>query len=261
MERAATHTPLVLLHGFAQSPASWNEVACDLKQAGYAVLTPPIGCASEAYAPVDLPAATLDALASELLDVLDDAGIDRVDLVGYSMGGRVALTFALAHPERLSSLVLESAGVGLRGEAERAAAAARDAVLAERLRTERIEAFVDYWEELPIFATQKELPPEQRARVRAERCACDPHGLALLVEAAGQHTMPDLRPRLCEITVPMLYLAGQRDVRYRMLSEELETTYGVTVQRFDTGHDIHLEDHAAFVAALCRFYAENDRRS
>ncbi len=254
----------MLLHGFAQSGATWRGTVATLESTGYRVLVPNLGgrrvgdAEATADAPLDPAAYTFAGLVDFLEDLLDREEVDRVNLVGYSMGGRVALHFALVHPERLASLVLESAGLGPRDTEERAAYRRRDAALVDHLRNGSIEGFVDRWEELPIFATQKNLSAEARACVREERLANDPEVLAYLLEGAGQHVMPDLRPCLSGITVPMLYLAGSRDAKYRMLSEELGRAYDISVHRFDTGHDIHLEDSASYSATLREFYARND---
>jgi 2-succinyl-6-hydroxy-2,4-cyclohexadiene-1-carboxylate synthase len=259
MDSAAlsTHDPVILLHGFAQSPATWHETIVLLEAAGYRAYAPDIlqvknteisACPRERYY-------SFPSLVATLVSWLDHEGFDRVNLVGYSMGGRIALHVAQAYSQRVSSLVLESCGLGPRDGAAQIANEEWDAALAARLRRNTIGDFVDYWENLPLFASQKELPPEVRERVRAERLAHDPELLARLVEGIGQHTMSDMRTLLREIKIPLLYMVGTYDEKYRMLADEIESSFGVMVRRFDTGHDIHLEDTVAFSTALCDFYA------
>jgi len=251
------HDPVILLHGFAQSPATWYETIVLLEAAGYCAYAPDLlqvknkgisACSSE-------PHYSFPSLVATLVSWLDREGFDRVNLVGYSMGGRIALHVAQAYPQRVSSLVLESCGLGPHDGAAQIANEEWDAALAARLRSNTIDDFVDYWESLPLFASQKKLPPEVRERVRVERLAHDPELLARLVEGIGQHAMSDMRYLLSEITMPLLYMVGTHDEKYRMLSDEIESSFGTVIRRFDTGHDIHLEDTVAFSATLCDFYA------
>ncbi len=256
---SAIHDPIVFLHGFAQSPATWNKTISLLESAGYDSCAPDflkVNCdgfigdsSGHDY--------SFSSITARLAAFLNHQGFERINLVGYSMGGRVALYFAQLYPDRLSSLVFESCGLGPSDSASQKINEQRDISLADRLRTSTISDFVDYWETLPLFVSQKKLPSQIRDAVRVERLANDPEDLARIVEGMGQHMMSDMRPLLSEITMPVLYLAGVQDEKYRMLSEEVELIQAISVRRFDTGHDIHLEDTAGFSAALCDFYRTN----
>jgi 2-succinyl-6-hydroxy-2,4-cyclohexadiene-1-carboxylate synthase len=129
-------------------------------------------------------------------------------LVGYSMGGRIALHAALREPERFGSLVLigVSAGVEDRDERRRA-----DEELASWIETHSIEEVVERWERQPVFATQSD---ELRARQRADRLGHDPRQLALLLRSAGQGATPPVWDRLHELRCPVLLVAGELDERY-----------------------------------------------
>lgn len=245
---------IMLLHGFMQSHHTWDTVRDALVTRGYDVVAPDFAGHGDAPAPHEASAYTFDALVDALVDVLDSAGLVQANIVGYSMGGRVAELFATAHPERVASLVLESAGIGPSNEEGRDTLIARDKGTAARLRDDGIEVFVDWWEELPIFATQRFLPDEIRAQVRAERLAHDPEALALTVEATGQHAMPDMRRAMNEARFPLLYLAGTDDAKYRAVAEELAAFGGIDVKLIEAGHDIHVENPDAFLRALTGYY-------
>jgi 2-succinyl-6-hydroxy-2,4-cyclohexadiene-1-carboxylate synthase len=129
-------------------------------------------------------------------------------LVGYSMGGRIALHAALREPERFGSLVLigVSAGVDDRDARRRA-----DEELASWIETHSIEQVVERWERQPVFATQSD---ELRARQRPGRLSHDPRDLARLLRSAGQGATPPVWDRLHELRCPVLLIAGERDERY-----------------------------------------------
>ena len=182
-------------------------------------------------------------------------------VVGYSMGGRVALAAASSQPETFArfagGLVLESAGLGPVDEREREDAAERDARNAAALRRDGLSAFMDAWERLDLFATQRDLPASARERMRASRLANDAEALARTFEHAGQHAMParvDVLAALASLRAsgaPVRYIAGALDVKYRTLAEGLEDE-GLCEVRIvaGAGHNVHLEAPAAYLRAL-----------
>ena len=183
-------------------------------------------------------------------------------VVGYSMGGRVALSALLeagpaAFAKQTRGLLLESVGLGPRTEAERDAAVMRDADTVRRLRETSLEDFMTYWENLPLFESQKALPKKARAMVRAGRLANDPEALAKCVECAGQHRMPSYRETsqaLRELGMrgyPTLYLTGEKDAKYSRLAATLHEG-GVIQTRIapKVGHNVHLEAPEVFAACV-----------
>ena len=136
-------------------------------------------------------------------------------LVGYSMGGRIALHAALRRAGDWSALVLigVSAGVDERDERRRA-----DEKLAAWIEQHSIEEVVDRWERLPVFATQSD---ELRARQRAGRLSHSPGELARLLRSAGQGATPPVWDRLHELRCPVLLVAGERDGHYAEAAQRM----------------------------------------
>jgi len=199
---------LVLLHGFSQTGASWDPVRAALRAAPDPVLAPDLrghGAAS-AVRPVSLSAvlADLDALLA-----------DGAALAGYSMGGRIALHSALAHPGRLARLVLIGASPGLADPAERAARRAADEALAARVEAGSIEAFADAWGALGLWAGQ---PPAVAAAARADRLANDPAGLAAALRGLGTGALAPVWDRLGELALPVELVVGERDAKFRAVA-------------------------------------------
>ena len=246
--------PVVLLHGFSQVPGSWGEVAPLLAESlGREVWAPEyVGPGDDAEPVPDGSSYSFDALVEAAAGFCRTCGAP-VALVGYSMGGRVALGVARRHPEALASLVLENAGLGPAGVEERAVAARADAEVSRRLRSETLSNFMDWWEERPVFASQRGLPADRRALLRAGRMDNDPAELALVVEGAGKHAMPDLSGVPGELAargVPTLYLAGELDPKYAGVARVLACE-GVCARVLPgVGHDAHFEDAGLFCATV-----------
>ena len=247
--------PLILLHGFAQSSASWDAVARKLAATGRPIYALDLVGHGESERPADACAYALDAQGEALLSfarmVADREGA-RPAVLGYSMGGRVTLAALRRDPRAFAAVVLEAAGFGPATQAERDAATERDAACAARLRADGLEAFMDFWEQLPLFASQRDLPPDVRERLRAGRMANDAEALARTFEQAGQHVMPSRAETLETLAVlraggtPLLYLAGERDEKYRALAAQAAEA-GATVRIIPgAGHNAHLEAPATF---------------
>ena len=277
----AEAAPVVLLHGFAQSAASWDNIAELLGRTRSVVALDLVGHGgsdrpegADAYA-LGVQGEMLLAYLASPVGVAALAAPGRSNggsasaahgsrkplVVGYSMGGRVALAAASSQPETFArfagGLVLESAGLGPVDEHEREDAAERDARNAAALRRDGLSAFMDAWERLDLFATQRDLPASARERMRASRLANDAEALARTFEHAGQHAMParvDALAVLASLRVsgaPVRYIAGALDVKYRTLAEGLEDE-GLCEVRIvaGAGHNVHLEAPAAYLRAL-----------
>lgn len=268
-----------MLHGFAQHPDSWNKVADKLLACGFEAIAVDLSRLALRLArkggpegePVpsqgdDRPADPFGIACSHVAHVVRSAfeqtGVAPV-LVGYSLGGRIALETALRDESLpLAGLVLESAGLGPADRAQRETLRQRNAAWAQRVRSEGVEAFMEWWATLPLFATQASLPAPVREALRAGRVDNDPEGLALQLEGWGQHAQAERSMALAFLAraakrLPAMYLAGALDAKYAALAEEVRAAApGAQVRVVpDVGHNIHLEAPGAYVEELKKVLA------
>ncbi len=226
-------TPAVLLlHGFTHTGASWDPVVAALGER-YRATAPDIrghGSASDAE-PVTLESvlADLDALAPE-----------RFTLVGYSMGGRLALHAALAMPYRVDSLILIGASPGLANRGEREERRRLDEGLAAEIERSSIDEFARRWARTPVLAR---LPQDVLARAHADRLRNTPAGLARALRGLGTGALPPLWDRLPELRAPVRLVAGERDERFSAIAERMAALVSDarTVIVPGAGHAVHLE--------------------
>jgi 2-succinyl-6-hydroxy-2,4-cyclohexadiene-1-carboxylate synthase len=234
---------LVLLHGFTNTGASWDGVAAAVDER-YRPLAPDIrghGTASAAT-PVDL--------ASVIADVSALTGpTETFTLVGYSMGGRLALHVAFALASRVDRLVLIGASPGLPTPAERAARVHADERLADEIEAMTIEAFAARWAQTPVLADQ---PARVRAAADADRRRNTPPGLARALRGLGTGALPSLWDRLPALRIPVELIVGGRDQKFHATAERMAA--GLPAARLDVvagaGHAVHLEDPAAVAAII-----------
>ncbi len=254
VETAGTGTPLVLLHGFTGSATTWIP-AMDRLSPGYRTVAIDLLGHGRSDAPVDAHRYGFEQSARDLLAVFDALGIARAGIMGYSMGGRLALFLAAVAPERVSALILESSSPGLREDAARRARAAQDAGLAAMLERDGVAAFVDHWEELPLFRSQSRLPDTVRAALRAQRLQHTPVGLANSLRGIGQGVQPPMHDRLPLLRFPTLFIAGALDPDYCALGREMHRV--IPASRLvivpDAGHAVHLEQPEAFTRIVLEF--------
>jgi 2-succinyl-6-hydroxy-2,4-cyclohexadiene-1-carboxylate synthase len=245
----------ILLHGFTGSSQAWGPRIIDgLAGAGLIPVLVDLPGHGRHIGDTDPSAFALEAA----LSLVESAGHTPAPLIGYSMGGRVALHYAVRCPERVTRLVLESSSPGLATSEERSARRATDAALAERILEEGVEAFVDQWETLPLFASQARLPDELRGAVRARRLANDPGSLAASLRGLGTGSLPSLWERLSDLPTPTLILAGELDEKFVAIGEQMAGSMPdarLLVVR-SAGHAVHLEQPEAWCTAVTSFLHE-----
>lgn len=260
--------PLILLHGFMQTGASWDAFAQQFADAFYVVAPDLIGHGKTTVSALESSAFTLDAYVDQVLTLVAalQAQGNQIKplLYGYSMGGRIAEVAATLYPGCFSALILESAGLGPETEDERAQMADKVRTQIDKLKG-GMESFVDFWETVPLFETQRALPDDVRVAMREERVSNNPIALALSLSGAGQYQMENMRPALDELDLPTLFLAGSADVRYSEMVRRLAmadlfkrdkpgvTNYAVIPE---AGHNVHAEARDELVVVVKTFLEE-----
>jgi len=234
--------PYVLLHGFTQNTQAWGSFADRLagrhagRRAVLGVDLPGHGGSDEVRA--DLPG-TADLLAASI-----PPGI----VVGYSMGGRVALHLALRHPQVVTGLVLISTTAGIDDADERAARRVDDERLADRIESIGVDEFLTEWLSKPLFAG---LGPERSHRDARRRNSAA--GLASSLRMCGTGTQRPLWDELPLLACPTLVVVGAEDPKFRSLGERLRVAIGPTAELVtiaDAGHNAPLQRPEETAAAI-----------
>jgi 2-succinyl-6-hydroxy-2,4-cyclohexadiene-1-carboxylate synthase len=251
--------PVTLLHGFTQSGRSWHEIV-SLMPAGWQWVLPDLRGHGATQVKPGAPY-TMEACTQDLERLWDSLGIARTHLVGYSMGGRLALHIAATRPERLLSLMTIGAHAGL-DEETREGRRQGDEALAQRIETDGLEAFVNYWSSLPMFEGLERRGPSFVAQVRAARMENHVAGLAGSLRGMGAGAMRPVWHELNRVAASSTFVAGQLDRGYaesaRRLAGSVPNGRVVLVQR--AGHTVHLERPEAFARLLiAHLEAASDR--
>jgi 2-succinyl-6-hydroxy-2,4-cyclohexadiene-1-carboxylate synthase len=200
----------LLLHGFTGGRGDWSPWPANAPPA-IAIDLPGHGESPD-------PAGDFGAEIVRLLAAVPPA-VDR--LVGYSLGGRIALSLLAAAPERFAAATIASAHPGLADGAERETRRGADGHWIRLLREQGVAAFVDAWEEQPLFASQRALPPAVRRAQRGRRLAQRAEGLARSLECFGLAEMPDTRDALLAYSGRLDCVVGALDGKFKALAQDL----------------------------------------
>lgn len=257
VEQRGVGEPLLLLHGFTGSAKSWRSLSARLGSS-YATIAIDFLGQGESDEPEDASRYGMEWCVRDLAALLDVLEIERANVLGYSMGGRVALHFAAAHPERVETLILESASPGIADAQERQRRAQSDDALAERIEREGIAKFVAYWSEIPLFASQKRLPEATRDALKEQRLKNNAQGLARSLRGLSVGRQESLWGTLGEIQAPTLLLAGALDDKYAGIAREMEAAMPNARCEIvaDAGHTIHLERPEVFETLALDFLSD-----
>jgi len=233
VRRFGSGPPVVALHGFTLTGSQFANAPGRLRRAVVAPDLPGHGASAPA---------TIHETIEDIARLVETTG-DRVPLLGYSQGGRLALLVALDHPDLISRLALVSATAGIDDPVARRSRLRSDEALARRIATMTLEEFLDEWTTRGVAATNFPDPADAEAD-RAVRMENSTEGLAHALISLGQGAQPSVWHRLEALPVPTLIVHGACDSKYAAIAHRMASSISnATVVPIDgTGHNPLCED-------------------
>lgn len=236
--------PLVMLHGFTGSTVTWKQFIAK-REKGIKIITIDLPGHGKTQTPSPK---SMEACCTDLMELFNHLQLNTFHLLGYSMGGRTALSFAMHYPEKVQSLILESASPGLKREKERMQRVEKDESLARMIESEGLDSFIHFWEGIPLFDSQKNLSKKQQEAVRMERLSQTAQGLTQSLHAMGTGAQPSWWGMLHQIMIPVLLLVGAYDSKFIQINsgmkDLLPNSHFEVIE--DAGHAIHVEQSDIF---------------
>jgi 2-succinyl-6-hydroxy-2,4-cyclohexadiene-1-carboxylate synthase len=246
--------PLLILHGFTGSASAMQPLTERLT--GRRIIPDLVGH-GESESPSSLRPYSLSSISKQLAALLTQLDTHPVHVVGYSLGGRIALTLAISHPTMIRSLALIGASPGIVDNDERFQRLNSDRCLANSIAQKGIVDFVDNWVALPMWRSLREcLTPEQWAVSLHQRRSSHALGLANSLRASGAGAMSPLQEKLNDLEVPTLLIAGENDQKFRDIAGEIaaKLPQGICHVISESGHATHLEQPDATAAAILEHF-------
>jgi 2-succinyl-6-hydroxy-2,4-cyclohexadiene-1-carboxylate synthase len=232
---------VVFAHGFTQTGNSWKPIAEQFVQRGFQCVV------------VDLPghgaSASVRADLRRTADMVATIG-SKAAYVGYSLGGRAMLHAALMYPNLVQRLVVIGANPGIDDDDERAKRRDSDDALIDRMEEVGLDAFLREWVALPLFGGVALSPTEWADRLRNTV-----EGLSSSLRMAGTGAQGSLWPRLRELNMPVLAMAGEHDSKFTAIAQQIATMAprARAVLVAGAAHAVHLQQPDAVIAAIADF--------
>ena len=236
-------TKLFCIHGNFQAPSVWKPLAENLKARNVNLDVIPVNIENYSFDGFDC---WVDDFCNSVQTL---AGQEKSFLLGYSLGGRLALHASLQNPNLWKSAILVGADPGLESEEEKRLQLDRDRNWAERLRREPLEKLVDEWDAQSVFCGIGNQAPRNLGEM-------DPDRLSHQFEVFSKGIQQNLAPKLAELKrPPILFLSGEKDDKYQKIGEELAKSSSIVKAQVvpDAGHRVPWENPESFVRVLIDF--------
>jgi len=244
-----------MLHGFTGSAAGWGLHLDTLAAYGLRVIALDLPGHGQSDAPKDPRRYSIEHCRQDILAALQQLGVSKGQaiLLGYSMGGRIALYTAFASFFR--ALILESASPGLADPGEREQRHLSDETLAASIERDGVPAFIERWENLPLFASQKTLPLDCREKLHQQRLQNSATGLAQSLRGVGTGVQSSLYAQLPTLNIPVLLIAGELDAKFTTIARHMAQALPQSQLHIipAAGHTVHLERPQAFASLVGNF--------
>jgi 2-succinyl-6-hydroxy-2,4-cyclohexadiene-1-carboxylate synthase len=239
---------LVLIHGFTGSVNDWDPIIPNITEKYQPIAIDVIGHGKSSV-PESPEFYYSDAITDQLYELFEKLNLKKIVLMGYSMGGRIALQFAFRYPEALYALILESTSPGIKDIKQRNERLKKDQELAHFLQTHTIEEFIDYWMDLDLFNTQRRFSNEKLSQIKKIRTRNNKTGLANTLLYFSPAQMPQLSDSLSKLKVKTILITGELDSKFTKISSKMAKSIHGAKHKIvkSVGHNTHLEDSKKFL--------------
>ncbi|MGV8980625.1 2-succinyl-6-hydroxy-2,4-cyclohexadiene-1-carboxylate synthase [Clostridium sp.] len=243
--------PIICLHGFSEDLSTWEFIKLD----GYQLILIDLIGHGKSDKPRPCKYYCLKVILKHLNKLIFQLGLKRYSMLGYSMGGRITLAYALTYPKEIDKLILESASYGEDGFLNRLKRRRNDFKLAKGIEKNGIEWFNQYWSELSIFKSQRSLPKCVIDEISQRRLANSTCALSNTLKGTGQGKLTCLRNKIVKLGMPILYISGEYDEKYEAVGKDFEKLNSNVkhVVINGCGHNTHIENTNEFVEVLNKF--------
>lgn len=245
---------ILFLHGFTGSLNDWADVINKIDKRFNKIALDLIGH-GKSSSPTSVNYYTADSIVNQIEQVVNHFRLKEIILFGYSMGGRAALNFAIAKPELVKGLILESASAGFKNQKERASRKNSDDELANYIESNTLEDFAAMWIDQELFGTLRRFSNDKLMRIREAKSKNSKTGLANSLRGFGTGVMPYLGAELIKLKIPTFLITGGLDDKFTQINQNLKKVIPSAKHKIisTAGHNTHLEEPKKFIDAVNGF--------
>ena len=248
---------LILLHGFTgcaedwlpvieQMPDKYNYVAIDLIGHG------------KSDAPSNSSLYSVESMVKQIKFIKDKLTSEKVFFLGYSMGGRLALNFAINYPDDVKGLILESSTAGIKNDDERNKRYESDMKIVEYIESHSLEEFIEYWSDQELFNTQRRFSNDKLKKIKKKKAASSKIGYANSLRGFSTGIMPPVHDKLKKIPLKVLLITGDLDSKFTGINARLAKRFFKAKHKIvrNSGHNTHLEEPKRFVEIVTNYLGQ-----
>lgn len=235
-----TRTIIYAIHGFLGQPSDWNMLSIK-------------SLSVEAFVPVDLSKIKIDSTefwewSAEFNNLIKQDGFDRRILIGYSLGGRLAIHALIQCPSIWSSAVLISAHPGMKAQLEKQMRMEEDKQWAQRFKMEPWDRLMRAWNSREVFSGYDPIFERKEADYSRET-------LASMLNQFSLGKQEDLSSHISDLPFPILWASGAHDRRYAEISATISLKHELSKVWIvpNAGHRIPWEVPEAFQLQLIQW--------
>lgn len=244
--------PIIFLHGFTGSSKDWNFIFNSLPKKFFPIAIDLIGH-GETDSPEELCMYSCGSIIHQLNLISEKIGIDKFVIAGYSLGGRVALSYSIKYHNKILGAILESSTAGIEAISDKKERVEHDLLLADKIKSEGMEWFMKFWLELPMFHSLKE--KFDIDYIRNERAKNNVIGLSNMLAGFSTGLMSSYWQELKYLEFPVLLITGSEDQKFTDINRRMgELIPNVDLKIIDNaGHNTHLEKPELFTKLVLDF--------
>ena len=235
----------LFLHGFSGSADTWFEITSKFN--GYSITPDIIGHGKSKY--INLNADyNINDWCTDMNEILKLLNVNRLNICGYSMGGRLAVAFAAKHPKKINSLMVEGGNIGIKDKIAREDRCKADLKLSKFI-SEDLEKFINLWESNPLFKSQKKRNHEAFMLQRNIRLSQNAPQLSKALKTFSQGSMDYFEEEFSKFDFPISIINGSEDTKYistgrNMTKINSNCTHHIIEK---SNHNVHLESPEIFL--------------
>ncbi len=245
---------LFLLHGFTGSSADWQNVSF-LFDSKFNIYGIDLIGHGKSDSPTDISLYSPESQAEQMKSVIEKLKGEKNIVLGYSMGGRLALIVAMLFPELLHGIILESSSAGISNNQESEKRKDYDLQLADMILTKPIEEFIASWMDQELFGTLKRFSNAKLDQMKKEKSKNNRTGIANSLRGFSTGVMPNFGSKLKSLNIPVLLLSGQLDSKFTKINSGLQKQFSKAKHSVikTSGHNTHLEEPKNFIQVVNKF--------
>lgn len=248
---------ILFLHGFTGCAEDWFPIFEQMPEK-YNCLALDIIGHGKSDAPGNSAHYSIESITNQIKYVKDHLTPNKIFLLGYSMGGRIALSYASLYADDVKGLILEGASAGIKNDEERQKRYEEDLKLAEFIETHTLEEFVEMWHDQELFNTQRRFSNDKLKKIKKKKASGSKTGYANSLKGFSTGVMPPVHDKLKKISLKVLLITGDLDTKFTGINARLVKRFFKAKHKIvrNSGHNTHLEEPKRFIEIVLNYLGQ-----